>query len=216
MLRLDDSCITQKNKNWDEIEAILDKLNIKPIVAVIPFNKDKNLYLDLEDDNFWAKVKRWERKGWEIAMHGHSHLYHKVSKNDLILPFYNRSEFAGLDLKQSELMKESYAHFLKNNIKPYIWIAPSHTFDKNTLIALKNSTNIRYVSDGIALEPFKYMDLVFFPQQLWEPKKRLVGIWTICIHPNTMNKESLRNFKKLLVKNFSKVNLLTHMKQNII
>ena len=203
LLRLDDSCSTQKKEIWDEIEKILDKLGIKPIVAVIPFNKDKNLFIDPEDDNFWEKIKGWEKKGWEIALHGHSHVYHKVNKNDLVFPFYNRSEFACLDLKkQCTLMKESYEHFLKNNIKPNIWIAPSHTFDKNTLIALKNSTEIKYVSDGIALEPFKFMDLVFFPQQLWEPKKKLHGIWTICIHPNSMDKRSLSKFKEIISDQF--------------
>ena len=205
LLRLDDSCSTQKKENWDEIEAILDRLNIKPIVAVIPFNKDKNLFLDSEDDNYWAKVKYWESKGWEIALHGHSHQYHKVNKKDLILPFYNRSEFGGLDLKkQCVLIKESYEHFLENNIKPNIWIAPSHTFDKNTLIALKNCTEIKYVSDGIALQPFKFMDFVFFPQQLWIPKKKIMGVWTICIHPNTMDKESLNKFQEIISDEFFK------------
>ncbi len=203
LLRLDDSCTTQKKENWEEIERILDKLKIKPIVAVIPFNKDRNLFLDYKDENFWQKVKNWEKKGWEIALHGHSHLYHKVNKNDLILPFYNRSEFGGLDLKkQCALIKESYEHFLAKKIKPNIWIAPSHTFDKNTLIALKNSTEIKYVSDGISLEPFKFMDLVFIPQQLWEPKKKLLGIWTICIHPNSMDKKSLSKFQEIISDQF--------------
>ena len=203
LLRLDDSCSTQKKENWDEIEKILDKLQIKPIVAVIPFNKDKNLFLDHEDKNYWTKVKNWEKKGWEIALHGHSHLYHKVNKNDLIFPFYNRSEFGGLDLKtQCNLMTESYKHFLDNDIKPNIWIAPSHTFDKNSLIALKNSTEIKYVSDGIALEPFKFMDLVFFPQQLWEPKKKLFGVWTICIHPNSMDKKSISKLQEIISDQF--------------
>ena len=203
ILRLDDSCSTQKKENWDKIEAILDKLNIKPIVAVIPFNKDKNLLMDHEDHHFWEKVKNWERKGWEIALHGHSHNYHKVNKKDMILPFYDRSEFGGLDLKkQCELMRESYMHFLEKEINPNIWIAPSHTFDKNTLIALKKSTNIKFVSDGIALEPFKFMDLLFLPQQLWEPKKKILGVWTICIHPNTMNKESLKNFQEIISDQF--------------
>ena len=62
LLRLDDSCSTQKKEIWDEIEKILDKLGIKPIVAVIPFNKDKSLFLDREDENFWEKVKKWEKK----------------------------------------------------------------------------------------------------------------------------------------------------------
>ena len=53
------------------------------------------------------KIKGWEKK-MGIALHGHSHVYHKVNKNDLIFPFYNRSEFACLDLKkQCALMKRA-------------------------------------------------------------------------------------------------------------
>ena len=81
--------------------------------------------------------------------------------------------------------EESYEHFLKNNIKPNIWIAPSHTFDKNTLIALKNSTEIKYVSDGIALEPFKFMDLVFFPTIMGTQKET---IWNLDdLYPSQLN-----------------------------
>lgn len=205
LIRLDDSCSTQHKKNWDKLEKIFDKLNINPIVAVIPFNKDKNLFINNEDKFFWAKVKSWQSKGWEIAVHGHSHLYHKVKKNNLIFPFYDRSEFGGLDLdEQSRLIKESYEHFLKNEIKPTIWIAPSHTFDKNTIIALKNNTKICFISDGISLEPFKLMEIIFLPQQLWIPRKKLYGIWTICLHPNSMNDESIDKFQKIISEPFYK------------
>lgn len=203
LIRLDDSCNTQKRENWEKIELILDQLNIKPIVAVIPFNKDKSLLINTQDKFFWEKVKSWQKKGWEIAVHGHSHIYHNVNKNKLVLPFYNRSEFGGLSFElQSKLIKESYEHFLKNKIKPYIWISPSHTFDKNTLLALKQSTKIRYISDGISLEPFKLMDIIFIPQQLWKPQKRLKGIWTICLHPNSMDNKSIEEFRKIICNPF--------------
>ena len=74
LIRLDDSCSTQKRENWEKIENILDQLNIKPIVAVIPFNKDKSLFINKQDKFYWEKVKSWQNKGWEIAVHGHSHI----------------------------------------------------------------------------------------------------------------------------------------------
>ena len=196
LIRLDDACNTYSFEKWKKLEDIFDKLNIKPIVAVIPFNKDESLMLDESKNNFWDIVKKWENKGWGIAVHGHSHLYHEVNKNKLILPFYNRSEFGGLSLKkQRDLIKESYNFFLKKGLNPKIWIAPSHTFDKNTLVALKRETNIKVISDGLSIFPFRYKQITFIPQQLWGFKKKFFGIWTICIHPNTMNQDDIFNLE---------------------
>ena len=47
-------------------------------------------------------VQRWETKGWIIALHGYSHEYKKVNKRDLIFPYYERSEFGGIDYKYQE------------------------------------------------------------------------------------------------------------------
>ena len=40
IIRLDDACPTMDKKKWDKIEKILNELNIKPLVAIIPNNKD--------------------------------------------------------------------------------------------------------------------------------------------------------------------------------
>lgn len=189
LVRLDDACDTLNKKNWDSIEKIMDKFKIKPIVSVIPKNLDSDLHYDSKDRNFWKKVKRWEKKGWSIALHGFNHSFHKVDKKKLIFPYYNTSEFAGLKKSiQCKIIKNAYGIFLKNNIRPKVWVAPRHTFDLNTLEAIKISTKIKTVSDGISFYPYKFNELIFVPQQLWWPKKRYFGIWTICLHPNLMNK----------------------------
>ena len=67
IIRLDDACETMNLKKWKKIESILDELKIKPIVAVIPSNKDETLYLDQKISNFWELIFSWQKKGWEIA-----------------------------------------------------------------------------------------------------------------------------------------------------
>ncbi|WP_431137541.1 DUF2334 domain-containing protein [Psychroserpens mesophilus] len=45
-------------------------------------------------------------------------------------------------------IKKGIEIFKKNNIETNIWVAPSHTFDLNTLIALKVESNITTISVG--------------------------------------------------------------------
>lgn len=205
IIRLDDASETQDNSKWRRIELLLDDLDIKPIVAVVPLNKDKNLEFNSSSHEFWESVKRWEKKGWTIALHGYQHKLKKINRKNLILPFYNESEFGGLALsKQREKIKKAYEIMTKNNIFPKIWIAPNHAFDKNTLIALKKETPINIVSDGIALYPFRQNNIIFIPQQLWRTKERFLGIWTICLHPNNISEEEFNELERDLKKYYFK------------
>lgn len=206
LIRLDDACNTMYFEKWKILEKIFINLNIKPLVAVIPNNKDKSLIFKKKNYLFWKIVRRWKNLGWTIAMHGYQHLYHDVPKKKLILPFYNRSEFGGLSLQmQSEKIKNAYNLFKKNKIQPKVWIAPSHSFDITTLKALKKETSIRIISDGIAFDQFFEFGFFWIPQQLWEFKDYKKGLWTICLHPNTMSYKSIYNLKNFLKKNKKKI-----------
>ena len=153
ILRLDDACPTMDRKKWQRVEDICNRFGIKPIVAVIPNNKDIKQQKDKYDDNFWDKVKSWQNKGWHIALHGYDHVY--ISNDSGLVRFNNNSEFAGLSYEeQAKKIRAGWEIFQKKGIKANIWVAPSHTFDKNTLKALKENTTIEIISDGIALFPF--------------------------------------------------------------
>ena len=84
----------------------------------------------------------------------------------------------------------------KNNINPNVWISPNHSFDRNTIKVIKKVTQIRIISDGIALYPYKNKNMIFIPQQLWRAQKRYFGIWTICLHPNNLSEEELNIIEK--------------------
>lgn len=126
-------------------------------------------------------------------------MYHYVDRKQLILPFYDRSEFAGLNLEQQvEKMKAAWSLCRENGITPTVWIAPGHCFDNVTLEALKSATPIRFISDGIALKSYQEDDFCWLPQQLWSLRPRYFGLWTVCLHPNNMNQTEIERFAKQL------------------
>ena len=77
-------------------------------------------------------------------------------------------------------------------------MAPSHSFDRNTLKALVDLEFIA-ISDGYGFFPYRKHGIVFVPQLFSTPKKFIPGISTICIHINNMSEDqvqTLLNFVK--------------------
>lgn len=197
IIRLDDASPTMHKTNWDRVENLLDRYNVTPIVAVIPNNKDETLMIDTPDPHFWEKVKVWQSKNWEIALHGYEHQY--STKVPSIVPINNYSEFAGVPLeRQEQKLKEGLAIFKKHQITTRLWVAPAHSFDENTIQALKSQTNINIISDGIALAPYWSHQMYWVPQQLWKFRKMFLGTWTGCFHPNTMQEEEFIRLEQFL------------------
>ena len=87
LIRFDDIA---PNMNWemmDRCKNLLDTLDIKPVVGVIPNNKDKELLSFPKREGFWQIVKNWQSSGWSIAMHGFNHLYNtETNKKDWRYP----------------------------------------------------------------------------------------------------------------------------------
>ena len=196
LIRLDDACPTMNKERWDRMESLLDHYGIKPMVGVIPHNEDPEQNVNPEDECFWDKVKNWTNKGWEIALHGYNHCY--LSNDGLkgLNPMWQRSEFAGLSIDaQRKKIKDGISIMRKHEVNPLFFFAPSHTFDENTLTALREESDIRFISDTIALRPYHYKDFTFSPQIVGSARHMpLSGIYTFCYHPNTMNDS---NFKEL-------------------
>ena len=186
LLRMDDACPTMDLQKWQMFEDLFDDLGIKPLVAVVSDNGDPELQRDPPDPLFWEKVRSWQAKGWTIAMHGYQHTMHHT-KSKLVLPFYQRSEFGGLSYEaQAEKIRKSWNLFTAQGVKPTTWIAPAHCFDRLTLKAIRNETPIRIVSDGIACDQYFEDGFFWLPQQLWSLAEKASGLWTVCLHPNTV------------------------------
>lgn len=200
-MRLDDASEHMDISKWGHIEEILDKYNVKPIFGIIPKNGDETQVPKYEyNKNFWNLVHKWIDKGWIPAMHGYEHKY--ITTDGGINPVNRRSEFAGVSYeKQAEKIKLGYRILVEHDIQPRIFFAPSHTFDENTLKAIKDETPIRIISDTIAWDIYKEGDFWFIPQQSGHVRKLPFRTVTFCYHPNTLNEKGFEILENYLCNN---------------
>ena len=132
-------------------------------------------------------------------MHGYQHKY--VNKSGGLLKIHQGSEFAQLPYDvQLEKIKKGKEILEKNGIKTDIFIAPGHSFDKNTIKALK-SEGFKYLSDGIALWPFEKYKMIWIPQIAWKPHRIPFGIITFCLHPNNLSEKDFSKIEKFIQEN---------------
>lgn len=75
-----------------------------------------------------------------------------------------------------------------------------HTFDANTLEALKKESNIRIISDTIANDIYFHNDFFFIPQQSGRCRKLPFKVTTFCYHPNIMSEVDFINLEIFLKK----------------
>ncbi len=184
-IRLDDACEKRNVELWDRMEVLLDKYSICPLVGIIPHCEDKAMeHYDI-DSSFWDRVQKWIEKGWTIALHGYNHVFETNEKG--INPVNNRSEFAGVSLeRQKEKIRLGVDIMRAHGINPLVFFAPAHTFDMNTLQALKDESDIHIISDTVANKAYCRWGFTFIPQQSGHVRRLPFNTVTFCYHPNTM------------------------------
>lgn len=197
LLRFDDLCESMDWGTWDRIESILLRAGVRPLLAIVPDNRDASLAVNPPNPGFWSRVREWHARGWTIGMHGYRHEY--VSRDAGMLGLNLFSEFAGLSYdEQLRKLAASLAIFQRHRVEPQVWIAPGHSFDCNTIRALA-SVGIHAISDGYALWPYCDAGGTFWlPQQLWRFRAMPTGIWTVCFHINGWSRAQTDMFEESL------------------
>lgn len=196
LLRFDDICPTMNWAVWEAIEAHLVRCGVKPILAVVPDNRDPRLMVDPPRADFWIRVRRWQALGYTIALHGYQHRY--VNRNAGILGLARQSEFAGLPRSEQEAkLRSALAIFAEQGIRADAWVAPSHSFDSVTVEVLA-ALGVTVISDGLWPWPFTRAGVTWIPQQLWRFKPKSVGIWTVCNHHNGWSGRRVEQFGETL------------------
>ena len=185
LIRFDDICPTMNWGVWEQVEAILDRSGVKPILSVVPDNRDSNLVVDTPKIDFWEWVRHWQELGWAIALHGYHHVYETRSSG--LMGINKRSEFAGLhyDVQRSNI-EHALAIFSKEGIRANAWVAPAHSFDSITVQAL-GELGIRVINDGFYWRPVFRIGALWIPQQMWRFRPMPGGVWTVCFHHNLFN-----------------------------
>lgn len=203
LLRLDDASEYMNHKNWNRMKKILDQYGIKPIFGIIPNNMDSGLMIYNKSDCFWDKINEWIKQGWVPALHGYSHILQPGGGK--MNPVNGKSEFVGLSLdKQKEKIRQGIKILHAHGINPFVFFAPAHTFDENTLKAIKEESQIRIISDTIAWDIYYQHGFYFIPQQSGKVRKTPFRITTFCYHPNNMTNKSFYELENFIRKNREK------------
>ena len=195
ILRFDDLCPTVNWSVWNPIEDMLVEFGLRPIISVIPDNRDKGLIHSHPGENFWDRVQTWQKRGWTIGLHGYQHCY--LTKNPGMYGRTGRSEFAGLPSEVQEIKLQNAIRIFRHyGVNPEVWVAPAHSFDASTVeILLK--LGVRIINDGYALFPYQdEQGMTWIPQQMARLRRLPIGVWTVCFHFNSWSDEDLRRFRE--------------------
>jgi peptidoglycan/xylan/chitin deacetylase (PgdA/CDA1 family) len=194
-VRIDDLCPTMNWDVWQGVEAILLRWGIKPLLAVIPDNQDDFLKRCSPEKTFWEQVRVWRNRGWTIGLHGYQHRY--VTQDPGIIGINNSSEFAGLPTEvQAAKLQMAFEIFRREGIRPDVWIAPAHSFDRTTLELLKGM-GLRRISDGFFLFPnLDSAGMLWIPQQFWRFRPMPLGVWSVCLHINGWRSRDVLRFQQ--------------------
>lgn len=198
LVRFDDICPTMNWAVWDAVEALLMRHSIRPILAVVPDNRDPKLIVDSPRADFWERVRSWQRASFAIGLHGYQHRY--VNENAGLMRLNHQSEFAGLSRSEQEAkLRSGLEIFAKQGVRADAWVAPSHSFDRTTVAVLAD-LGVPVISDGLWHWPFTDVrGVTWVPQQLWDvfsPKP--AGIWTVCYHHNNWAPGKIEEFGRSL------------------
>jgi predicted deacetylase len=187
------------SERLDGYLSLVARYGVRPILAVIPDNQDSALNLQAYDPRFWNRIRSLEAGGATIAMHGYRHQCASHGKS--LLGLHTATEFAGVEESQQRIWIRCGLSILREHgLCPRLFVAPRHGFDRSTLRALARE-GLGILSDGFARRPFTRHDVIWIPQQLWEPVKKPSGLWTICIHTNTAAESVAEKLESFLDQN---------------
>ena len=195
---MDDISWDMNYERFSAIRDILTENKVSPIIGVIPENGDPHLKEmvgahRLTPEEFWDEMRMLHREhGWDIALHGYDHVY--CTGDGGLLGRNPCAEFAGLPYEaQYEKIGKGLAVLRAQGLEPCAFMAPSHSFDLETLRAL-DAQGMRCITDGEAGYPYRMHGILMIPQIRSWPDMRGIGIDTICYHTNGMDEAAIRKF----------------------
>lgn len=196
-VRMDDITPDMDWERFLSFKEILDTYGIRPLIGVVPDNKDENLHRTKEAGDFWEYIKELQDNGWQIALHGYQHTY-TTSKGGLF-PLNHFSEFAGIPFEdQREMLRKGTEVLARYGINTDIFMAPAHSYDKNTLKALKE-LGYKKMTDGFGSHPYRWQGMIFYPISFLFSRslKKKNGCTTMVVHANEVDEAGMQRYRKV-------------------
>ncbi len=189
LLRFDDITPQMAWSKFNPLKNELELLNISSVLGVVPDSKDDNLNIEEYNESFFDFIRHCKSIGDTITQHGTNHVYSQQDSGLLnINPF---SEFAGLSYEEQYIiLKKGKDILIKENVWEPYFMAPAHSFDKNTLKALYD-LDFRAITDGYGFYPYTKENIILVPQLFSKPIDLGFGISTICLHINSMTEQQI-------------------------
>ena len=199
ILRFDDITPGMAWSKFLPLKKKLEYLGIKVVLGVVPECLDKSLMVETIESNFFERIRKWQDYGDAILQHGTHHLY--TTKNAGILEINNNSEFAGFSYEvQYDLLSKGKKILEGGRCWQPYFMAPSHSFDSNTLKALSDLGFVS-ISDGYGFVPYMINDIMLVPQLFSRPFRYIPGVSTICIHINQMSDSEIKSLSDFIINN---------------
>lgn len=199
-VRMDDISPEMDWAKWERADRILKEHHITPLLGVVPDNRDANLIKNKKPDSkefFWDFLQKCRKEGYVLALHGCNHVYD--TKKGGMFPLNSFSEFAGHPYeKQYERIAYGKETLEQHDIHTGIFMAPAHSYDRNTLKALRE-LGIDKMTDGFGRKPYVYQGITFYPiahhlEKQWNQE----GYTTLVLHTNTMEEKDFQRLERIL------------------
>ena len=111
------------------------------------------------------------------------------------------------------MIKKVKEKFIKEGIKIRSFFAPKHTYDLNTILALKKN-KIENIIDGYGLTPYKKHGLTFIPQLFYKEIMLPLGFQSTQLHINYWHEKNFYQFEKFIIKNHKKIKPFNYFIEN--
>ena len=213
-IRLDDITPDMNMEKFRRFSGLMDAHGIKPLLGVVPDPKDESLDYTGGDEmskkarreRFWTMIRQLQMQGYQVAMHGLTHVYTTSASG--LFPLNRQSEFAGRPYEeQAEMIRKGKEILSSHGITTDIFMAPSHTFDKNTIRALLEN-GFTKMTDGFGTRAYRYLGMVFYPisflrRKSVERAQRERGEGsnehsvTLVVHTNTLNDKDFAAYEQI-------------------
>lgn len=203
-VRMDDITADMDWARFRFFQELFEETGITPLLGVVPDCKDKMLQIEKKRGDFYRIMQELKQKGYCFAMHGYQHLY--TTKKGGLFPLNSFSEFAGIPYaEQLRMLDEGRQILSQNGIETDMFMAPAHSYDKNTLRALR-ALGFRKITDGFGRRPYEYDGIIFYPIsfRLSRSLKQQEGYTTLVIHANTVRETEKERYIKMFRENREK------------
>ena len=197
-VRLDDVCPNMHIDRFKKCVKLIESYGIKGLIGIVPDNKDSDLIYEQEWTGFWDEIRDMQKRGWIIGMHGFNHTLDNIGKS--LVSNRNDSEFAGVSYEQQlQKILLGLEILQKHCLNVKVFFAPAHSFDRNTIIAVKNA-GIKWISDGRAHRIYERDGVIFIPCRVYGFPRKPKGDVTVALHTNSIGSEKFRVLESFLEK----------------